>query len=137
MYKGFVKKHSEHLYVVFRVFVGLLFFQHGAQKLLGWFGGVNGAGGTVELVSLFGLAGLIELTAGLAIALGLLTRVAASIAALEMLGAYYMAHLPNGLVPISNQGELALLYFASFLVIVAHGAKKWNLDSTLFKKELF
>lgn len=74
-----IERYSDYLYFVFRVFVGLLFFQHGAQKLFGWFGG-----NAVELLGLMGLAGLIESVGGLAIALGLFTRPFAFAGALEM-----------------------------------------------------
>ena len=124
-----VKKYGEYLYFIFRVLVGLLFFQHGAQKLLGRFGGNK-----VALFSLMGLAGLIELVGGLFIALGLFTRITAFIAAFEMLVAYFKAHLPQGLIPIMNMGEPALLFFASSLVLITYGPGKWSLGIILFKK---
>ena len=99
------------------------------------FGGVGG--NTVPLMSLFGAAGLIELIAGIAITLGLFTRLAAFISGIEMLIAYFMAHAPNGLIPLVNQGELALLYFAAFVAITAFGAGKWGLETALMKKEGF
>ena len=127
----------DYLYFIFRVFIGLLFLQHGLQKLFGAFGGIAGNGQPVELFSLFGLAGLIEFVAGIAIAVGLFTRLAAFISAIEMVVAYFMVHIPNGLIPLLNQGELALLYFASFLVIMVYGAGKWSLEKALMKKEAF
>ena len=126
-------QYGDYFYFVFRVFVGLLFAQHGAQKLFGWFT----ANPPVELVGLMGLAGLIEVVGGLFLALGLFTRLVALVAALEMAVAYFMAHFPQGWIPIQNQGELALLYFAAFLVLLVHGAKKWALENALSKKELF
>ena len=64
-------------------------------------------GGTpVALVSLRGLAGLIELVGGLLIAVGFLTRYAAFIASGEMAVAYFLAHVPRGFWPIQNNGEL-------------------------------
>jgi putative oxidoreductase len=125
-------KKSECLYFIFRVLVGLMFLQHGAQKLFGWFG----SQGSVELASLMGLAGVIEFFGGLVIVLGIFTRAAALIAAVEMLVAYIRAHLPNGLIPIQNRGELVILFFAAFLVLFAYGAGKWSLGKFLFKKEI-
>ena len=127
--------NKDYFYFVFRVFVGLLFLQHGLQKLFGAFGGVGGQ--PVELLSLFGAAGLIEFLGGIAITLGLFTRLAALIAGIEMIIAYFMAHAPNNIIPLVNQGELALLYFAAFLVLVVYGAGKWNLEKALMKKEAF
>ncbi|MEO8200132.1 MAG: DoxX family protein, partial [Gemmatimonadota bacterium] len=67
-----------------RVVAGLAFFSHGGQKLFGWFGGMGPNGGSVELMSRFGAAGVIETVAGLGIALGLFTRPLAFIASGEM-----------------------------------------------------
>ena len=129
----FVKEKGDYFYGVFRILVGLLFVQHGIQKLFGMFGFPQPA----PLFSLFGLAGIIEFFGGLLSAFGLFTRLAALIAALEMLVAYFMVHVPQGLIPIMNQGELALLFFASFLIIIAYGAGKWSLEKAIFKKEFF
>jgi len=127
--------NKEYFYFVFRVFVGLLFLQHGLQKLFGMFGGLGG--NSAEIFSMMGLAGLIELLGGLAIALGLFARLGALFAAIEMPIAYFMAHAPNGIIPLVNKGELALLYFAAFLVIMAFGARKFSLEKALMKKEVF
>ena len=134
---GLIEKYAnkDYFYFVFRVFVGLLFLQHGLQKLFGMFGGLGGQ--PAELLSLMGLAGIIETFGGLGIALGLFTRLVAFVAGIEMLVAYFMAHVPNGPVPLLNFGELPLLYFASFLVIMVYGAGKWSLEKALMKKEVF
>lgn len=129
-----LNKYQDYLYFVFRVLVGLFFLQHGGQKLFGWFGGLGG--NPVELISLMGLAGIIEFFGGLAILLGIFTRLAALIAAVEMLAALFMAHFPQGYILIKNQGEPAALFFASFLVLLAYGAGKWSLGKALFKKEI-
>ncbi len=128
---------KNYFYFVFRIFVGLLFLQHGIQKLFGAFGGIGGNGQPVELISLMGLAGLIETLGGLAITFGLFARLAAFVAGIEMLIAYFIAHMPNGSIPLLNQGELALLYFASFLIIMVYGAGILSLEKLIFKKEFF
>ncbi|MAE49460.1 DoxX family protein [Candidatus Pacearchaeota archaeon] len=128
----FADKNQDALYVVFRILVGLLFLQHGVMKLFGGFGG-----NAVELTSLMGVAGLVEFFGGLFIAFGLFTRLAAAIAAIQMIVAYAMAHLGNGLIPIMNGGELALLYFAALLAILAFGARRLSLDNMFFHRETF
>ncbi len=133
MINKIIEKNGDYFYFIFRVFVGLLFFQHGAKKLFGVFGAEE----QVVLLSLMGLAGIIEFVGGLSIALGFFTRFAALISAVEMLFAYFKSHLPSGLIPIMNRGELSLLYFAAFLVILVYGAKKWSLEKFLLKKEIF
>lgn len=124
--------NKDYAYFIFRVLVGLLFLQHGLQKLFGMFGGKS-----AELFSIMGLAGIIEFLAGISIALGIFARFGAFFTALQMAVAYFMAHAPQGLIPILNMGELALLYFAAFLVIMAFGAGKWSLEKAIFKKEFF
>ena len=54
-----------------------------------------------------------------------------------MVVAYFMIHVPQGLIPFVNQGELALLYVAAFIVIIAFGARKWSLEKAILKKEVF
>ena len=129
MLAKFTKKHGDYFYFAFRVLVGLLFLSHGAQKLFGAFGGVGPDGGSVQLFTLFGLAGIIEFFGGLFIAVGLLTRYSALFGAFDMIAAWFMVHAPQGWIPILNGGELAVLYFASFLVILVYGARKWGLDN--------
>lgn len=125
-------------YVAFRIAFGLLFALHGAQKLFGWFGGINGAGAPAALVSLIGLAGVIELVGGLLVVLGLFTRLAALLNGVTMLVAYFYAHAANGLLPIVNGGEMALLYLFGFLVILGYGSGMvWSLDRQWFKKDYF
>jgi len=114
---------------MFRVLVGLMFLQHGAQKLFGALGGNQ-----VELISLMGVAGFIEFFGGLLIAVGLLTQTVAFIAGLEMLFAYFMVHFSKGWIPINSGGELSIMFFASFLVLMAYGSGKWALCHVLLKK---
>ncbi len=132
LFKDVLGGYEDCLYFVFRVFVGLLFFQHGVKNLFGWFGGSPS-----ELFSKFGVAGVIELVVGVLIVLGLFTRLAAVVSGLEMVVAYFMVHFPSGWIPILNGGELALLYFASFLVLIVYGSGKWSLDRLFFGKEFF
>jgi putative oxidoreductase len=116
-------KFAPHLYVLLRIVAGLLFACHGAQKLLGLFGGVGGSPGVAApLFSLLGLAGVIELIGGLLIAIGILTSYAAFLASGQMALAYFMQHFPRGFWPIQNGGELAVLYCFLFLYIAARGA---------------
>lgn len=117
-------------HAVLRIGAGLLFFMHGAPKLFGWFGGFGGEpGGTAELFSLYGLAGILEVFGGLLITFGWFTRPVAGVLAIEMLVAYGKAHLPRGLVPYSNGGELALLYLCVFVFLAGWGAGPYSLDA--------
>lgn len=115
-------------YALMRVIVGLLFACHGAQKVFGWFGGLDGKGTAAPLSTLFGVAGTIEILTGLLITIGLLAGYAAFIASGEMAAAYFMAHFPNGFWPIENKGEEAVFYCFVFLYMATRGAGIWSID---------
>lgn len=118
-------------HAILRIGAGLLFFMHGAPKLFGWFGGMGPDGGSAELVSLMGLAGVLEVFGGLLIAVGFLTRPVAVLLALEMLIAYFRAHMPQGPIPYSNGGELALLYLCVWIFLAGNGAGPASVDARL------
>ena len=130
--KKLQKYHAEG-YALFRIIVGLMFVQHGAQKLLGWFG----AKGTVPLLSLMGFAGTVELVGVLAIALGFFSRLASVGGIAVMIGALATVHFPQGLIPIVNKGELALVFLVCFIMVLVHGNGKWSLEQAVLKKEVF
>jgi len=132
-----VEAFKEPVYSVFRVTVGLLFMQHGAQKLFGLFGGVDGSGGTAPLVSMYGAAGGIEFLGGFLITVGLLTRLVALITAGEMIIAQLIAHIPEGLIPIQNGGELSLLYLATFLLLSVYGPGRYSIERLVFDRDSF
>jgi len=113
---------SDVAYVLLRVAAGLMFAQHGVQKLLGLLGGKG-----VPLFSLLGAAGVIELVAGVLIALGVWTRWTAFLASGEMAVAYFRSHAPQGFWPIENRGELAALYCFLFLFIATRGGVRWRI----------
>jgi putative oxidoreductase len=128
------QKAGNELYFVFRVLIGFLFALHGSQKLFGAFTDM----GPVELGSLFWFAGIIEFFGGIAIALGILARLAASITTVEMLVAYFMVHFPNLVFPIERGGgETVLLFIAAFLVILIYGSGKWGLERLIARREVF
>jgi putative oxidoreductase len=118
-------KYAPYLYAILRIVAGLMFAMHGSQKLLG----VPGAGQTVPLMSQMGLAGVIELVGGLLIAIGFLTSYAAFLASGQMAFAYFLAHAPQGSLPILNRGELAVLYCFVFLYFAARGSGPWSVDA--------
>jgi putative oxidoreductase len=116
--------YTATLHATLRIVAGFLFFQHGLPKLFGGFG----SKGPAELFSQMGLAGVIEVLGGAAIALGLFTSPIAFVASGEMAVAYFQAHLPRGVWPVANGGELAAIFCFVFLYLAATGAGKWSLD---------
>ena len=120
---GILGRFAPQIYALLRMVSGLLFAFHGAQKLLGLFGGNQ-----VSITSQLGLAGVIELVGGLMIAAGVFASFVAFIASGEMAVAYFQAHAPRGLWPIQNGGELAVLYCVLFLYIAARGNGIWSVQ---------
>lgn len=122
----FLGRFTDAFYCLLRFVAGLLFAQHGAQKLFGWFGGKVMTSDPLMLT-----AGIIEFFGGLLIAFGLLTRITAFIASGEMAVAYFKAHAPQGFWPIENRGEIVVLYCFLFLFIAAYGPGRYSLDKKL------
>ena len=122
----FLGKYAPYAYALMRIVVGLMFACHGAQKVLGLFGGFGEDGGTAPLFEFMWTAGAIELVGGLLIAVGFLAGWAGFICSGEMAVGYFMAHQPRALLPLENGGELALVYAFVFLYIAAHGNGKWS-----------
>ncbi len=131
--QGIASKYREQTYALMRIVVGFLFSCHGARKILGLFGGMDGEGATADLFSQIGLAGAIELVGGLAVALGVFTGWAAFLSSGLMAVAYFKAHQAQGTLPIQNGGELAAAYSFLFLFITARGSGIWSLGGLLKK----
>src|SRR5256714_10625892 len=124
-------KWSEAVFALMRVVVGFLFWCHGAQKLLGLFPGPMGP---MHPHGLLLVAGIIEFTCGILIALGLFASPAALLASGEMAVAYFMQHFPRGFWPIQNMGELAGVYCFLFLYISAPGAGPFSVAGVLGRR---
>lgn len=126
-------RHLPATQAALRIVAGAAFFSHGAQKLFGWFGGMGSDGGTVELMSRFGAAGIIEVVCGACLVLGLATRLVAFIASGEMAVAYWWMHV-GGSGKIwwwENRGELVMLFCFIWLVYAAWGAGPFSVDRWL------
>jgi putative oxidoreductase len=133
--------------LVLRVMLGLVFFPHGAQKVLGWFGG-HGLAGTLDfftqtlgvplVLALLVIAA--EFLGALGLIVGLLTRVAAFGIGCVMLGAIALVHWPNGFFMNwgGNQGgegfEYHLLALAISVALMISGGGRFSLDA-LFKSK--
>lgn len=127
------KLWTPRILAILRIIIGFLYLQHGTAKLFGtphvaMFDGL-------QLVSLLGLAGILEFVGGLLILVGLFTRQTAFILSGQMAVAYFMAHAPNGFLPILNQGELAVLYCFVFFYFSFAGAGAYSIDAMRNKSE--
>jgi putative oxidoreductase len=120
---------------VLRIVVGLLYLEHGTQKIFNFPPRPNPR--PFELFTIVpGLAGVLELGGGILIVLGLFTRPVAFILSGEMAFAYFMSHAPRGFFPISmggNGGELAILYCFTFLYFAFVGAGALSLDRLVWR----
>src|SRR5690349_14285336 len=120
--------YTPHALAALRIVTAYLFIQHGTAKLFGvphqeMFDGL-------QLFSLIGLAGALEVAGGLLLGVGLFTRSTAFVLSGLMAVAYFIAHAVQGnvLAPMLNGGELAVLYSFVFLLFVFTGPGAWSID---------
>lgn len=123
---AFYATWSPRLLGVLRIILGFLFLQHGTAKLFGaphvaMFDGL-------QLFSLMGAAGVLELVGGALLLVGLFTRPVAFILSGQMAVAYFMMHAPAAFLPILNGGEMAVMYCFAFLYFAAAGAGAYSLE---------
>jgi len=118
---------SPQLLSILRIIAALLILQFGMAKLFG-FPYVQMFQG-IQLFSLYGLAGTIELVGGALLLIGLFTRPAAFILSGEMAAAYFIAHFPKGFIPLLNGRNEAVIYCFVFLYFVFAGPGPWSLDA--------
>ena len=129
MNTAFLEAWRPRALAALRIVTAYLFMTHGTAKLFGMpyqkmFDGL-------QLMSLPGLAGILEVFGGLLILIGLFTRPVAFVLCGFMAVAYFMAHGSQGhvLLPMLNGGELAVLYCFVFLYFVFSGAGAWSVDA--------
>ncbi len=109
----------------FRFLAGVMFACHGAQKVLGWFGGVPAQAPKWIIWT----AGPLELIGGVLIAVGLLTRPVAFLCSGLMAVGYFYGHAGGGFLPKVNGGELAVIYCWLFLYLAAQGPGAFAIDN--------
>ncbi|MGE3833011.1 MAG: DoxX family protein [Parvibaculaceae bacterium] len=124
----FLSRWSPQLLSILRIITALLFFAHGSAKLLG-FPYVEMLAG-VQIGSIYGIAGIIEIIAGVLLVIGLFSRLVAFIASGQMAIAYFHTHAPQGFHPLLNGGEGAILFCFIFLYIAAAGPGPWSVDAS-------
>ena len=126
--------HTDKALAGLRIVAGLMFMQHGAQKIFGF---PAPAMGPFEIASQIGIGGVLELVGGALIVLGLFTRPVAFILSGMMAVAYAQFHWQFGgasFFPMVNQGELAALYCWVFLYLAFAGPGSWAVDHVLKRK---
>jgi putative oxidoreductase len=124
-------KATQITFFLFRVIVGFLFFQAGATKFVGWFGGLPGGMAQPPHFSQIGIGAMLEFFGGLLIVLGLGTRAVAFLLSGEMAVAYWQFHAKGGTWPHQNQGTAAVLFCFIYLFMAAHGGGDYSIDALI------
>ena len=139
----YVSGYKDMAWLLLRLVVGITFVMHGSQKLFGAFNGpgVQGFAGFLGSLGvpapiLFSwIVSLVEFFGGLALILGIFTRLFALLISVDMTVALLLVHVKNGFFAGAGGFELVLLLLASALALATHGAGKWSVED-LMKKEL-
>lgn len=111
-----------------RIVAAVIFLEHGTQKLFG-FPERAGGGAGPALLSMYGIAGLLEIVGGVLLAIGLFVRPTAFVLSGLMAAAYWIAHAPRSPFPVLNGGDAAILYCFLFLYLVFAGPGAFALDN--------
>ncbi len=128
---AFFESWRPRVLAILRIITAYLLIPHGTAKLFGF--PHQAMFDNLELMSLLGLAGILEVFGGLLFLIGLFTRPVAFILCGFMAVAYFMGHASQGnvLLPMLNGGELAVLYCFVFLYFVFAGAGAWSVDAAM------
>jgi putative oxidoreductase len=126
-----VQPYAPYIICLVRIVAGLLFMQHGLEKLFGF----AGARPEPTLWGIRGVGGILEAVGGPMLALGIFTRPTAFILSGEMAVAYFRSWAPRGFFPIANGGEEATLNAYIFLWLAAAGAGAWSLDALIHERQ--
>lgn len=143
MFRKLISTSDDLALTVLRLAVGVVFIAHGAQKMLGWFGGY-GFHGTMGFFTHMGipaplavLAIATEFFGGLGLIFGFLTRIPALGIAVNMVVAILLVHMPNGFFmnwtgTQKGEGfEFHLLAIAAAAVLLLRGAGAYSVDRAL------
>ncbi len=130
--KGFFAVWQPRVLSVLRIVVAFLYIEHGSMKLLGY--PPSDMFRDLQIFSLIGLAGVLELFGGALLFFGLFTRPVAFILSGEMAVAYFMAHAPHGFLPVVNKGEAAVFYCFVFFYFFFAGGGEWSVDALIKRR---
>ena len=133
---NFLSRYADTVYCLMRLIVGLMLACHGAQLVLGMFGGMAGSDKMITQVG-----GWLQLVGGLMIAFGILTRLATFVCSGMFAVAYFMFHVGHAATPmakffpIANKGELAVFYCWEFFFMFFYGPGRWSIDALISRRK--
>jgi putative oxidoreductase len=149
MFSKILETRYDLVLTIVRLMLGVVFFAHGAQKMLGWWGGPGFSammrgfeqGGIPPVFAFLAIAA--EFFGGIGLLLGFLTRIAAFGISVNMIVAIFRNHLPNGF--FMNWGgnqkgegfEFHLLVLAITFSIMIFGAGAFSIDGMLYRGEKY
>ena len=135
--RAFFDTWRPRVLALLRIVTAYLFIQHGTAKLLG-IPAVEMFQAGVPLMSLAGIAGVLEIVGGALMLIGLFTRPTAFILSGQMAFAYFIGHASQGnpLLPMLNGGELAVMYCFVFLYFAVAGAGAWSVDAARDRRRM-
>jgi putative oxidoreductase len=131
MNQAFFDRWAPRCLSVLRIVAAFLFLTHGTAKL---FHVPHQGFDNLQLLSLIGIQGIIEVVGGALLLVGLFSRCAAFVLSGDMAVAYFMAHFPKSWLPFLNGGDAAVLYCFVFLYIWLAGPGPWSVDAAWRKR---
>jgi putative oxidoreductase len=144
MFRKLIQTNDDIMLALLRIALGVVFFAHGAQKVLGWFGGPGYSGAVSYFTHNLGvpvlfavLAILAEFLGSIGLIIGLFSRVAAFAIAVDMAVALFRVHLPNGFfmnwsgIKAGEGFEFHLLAIAAAAMIAVRGSGAISFDRAL------
>ncbi len=127
-----LSRFSPQLLSLLRILTAFTFIQHGTAKLFGF--PHVAMFDKLQLASIYGVAGVLEVVGGALLLIGLFTRPVAFVLSGLMAAAYFMAHSTPFFSPMLSGGEAAYLFCFIFLYFAAAGAGPWSVDASRGKR---
>lgn len=146
--KRLIQTNEDSATMILRLMLGIILFPHGAQKMLGWFGGYGFSGtlnfftSTAGLPWIIGLLViLIEFVGAIFLITGFAVRLASLLIIADMVGIIFKAHIQNGFFMnwFGNQAgegyEYHLLMIGMAAALLINGAGRYSVDYALYQRK--
>jgi putative oxidoreductase len=128
-------RYSDRVLSILRIVTALVFMSFGTMKVFGYPPSPTPLP-AFDPTSQMGIAGLLEVTGGVLLILGLLTRPVAFLLAGEMAVAYFQVHFPQSPFPTVNNGVPAVVFCFLFLYFAFAGGGAWAVDAAIARSSM-